>query len=74
MGLRSRIRRRVEELINRFSGEHSVAAPETTTPYSRPGVPNEDAEVVMARLNRPQRMKPDAAKTRDSTNQDPDAE
>ena len=48
MGLRSRLKR----LIKEFSGEYSSAAPEETTPYARPGVPNDEAEVVMARLTR----------------------
>lgn len=49
MGLRSRLKKIVRE----FSGEYSSAAPEQTTPYDRPGVPNDGADVVMARLNRP---------------------
>ena len=55
MGLRSRIKRRLSNLLERFSGEHSAEAPTQTTPYQRPGVPDEDAEVVMARLNRPKK-------------------
>jgi hypothetical protein len=49
MGLRDRIRR----AIDRLSGEHSAAAPEDRKDYERPGRPNDDAKVVMARLRRP---------------------
>ena len=54
------IRRRLRNLMEKFSGEHSEAAPETRTPYARPGVPNDGAEVVMARLHRPKRESADA--------------
>ena len=60
-GLRDRFKRRVKSTIDKLSGEHSDAAPEARGGYSRPGQPNEDAEVVMARLNRP-----GAAKSRKS--------
>ena len=53
MGLRDRISRRVRKVVDRFSGEYSEPAPEELQPYERPGVPADDAEVVMARLNRP---------------------
>ena len=53
MGLRTRLLSRVRHIANRFSGEYSEPAPESLEPYVRPGVPNEDTEVVMARLNRP---------------------
>ena len=56
MGLRSRLKKHVGRFLDQFSGEHSDAAPEERTPYSRPGVPNDGAEVVMARLNRPRSM------------------
>ena len=59
MGMRSQLKAKVGRLLNRFSGEHSAAAPEETTPYARPGVPDEDAEVVMARLNRPRNRSAD---------------
>ncbi len=49
MGLRDRIRK----VIDRLSGEHSAAAPERREDYARPGQPNEEAKVVMARLRRP---------------------
>ena len=55
MGLRNRIIRRVKKVADRFPGEFSDPAPEDVEPYTRPGVPDEDAEVVMARLNRPKR-------------------
>jgi hypothetical protein len=56
MGLRSRLKKQVGRILDQFSGEHSDAAPETRTPYSRPGVPDDGAEVVMARLNRPKSL------------------
>ena len=57
MGLKSRLKKHVGRILDQFSGEHSEAAPEDRTPYSRPGVPNAGAEVVMARLNRPTSLK-----------------
>ena len=56
MGLKSRLKKHVGRILDQFSGEHSDAAPEERTPYSRPGVPNDGAEVVMARLNRPKSL------------------
>ena len=53
MGFRNRLIRRVKQVTDKFSGEFSDPAPETVEPYARPGVPDEEAEVVMARLNRP---------------------
>lgn len=49
MGLRDKVKR----VINKFSGEYSQPAPTELKPYERPGVPDENAQVVMARLNRP---------------------
>lgn len=63
MGLRSRLKR----LIKEFSGEYSSAAPKETTPYDRPGVPNDEAEVVMARLTRANSLA--AGKKKDSSGQ-----
>ena len=57
MGLKSRLKKHVGRILDQFSGEHSEAAPETRTPYSRPGVRDEEAEVVMARLNRPKSLR-----------------
>jgi hypothetical protein len=51
--LREKLKRKVKAVIDKLSGEHSDAAPEQQQGYSRPGQPNEEAEVVMARLNRP---------------------
>ena len=65
MGLRSRLKKHVGRILDQFSGEHSDAAPENTTPYSRPGVPDDDAEVVMARLNRPKSLKSGSSKEED---------
>lgn len=53
MGLRDKLKDRVSKVMNRFSGEYSAPAPTTLEPYERPGVPDENAKVVMARLNRP---------------------
>ena len=53
MGLRERMKQRMKSVVNKLSGEHSAAAPETLEGYSRPGTPNDGAEVVMARLRRP---------------------
>jgi hypothetical protein len=53
MGFRNRILGRAKRIADRFSGEFSDPAPEETQPYDRPGTPNENAEVVMAKLNRP---------------------
>lgn len=58
MGLRDSLKSRVKGLVDKLSGEHSDVAPtEPTATYSKPGKPNEDAEVVMARLNRPKKKK-----------------
>ncbi len=53
MGLRDKLKDRVSKVVNRFSGEFSAPAPTELEPYSRPGKPDENAKVVMARLNRP---------------------
>ena len=55
MSLFSRIKRKVQKKLDAFSGEYSDAAPENTIPYQRPDEDDESqqAEVVMARLNRP---------------------
>ena len=58
MSLRKKIKSKIQQVIDRISGEHSQAAPEEMTPYER-GTPDENVEVVMARLERP-----GAAKTR----------
>lgn len=65
MGLRSRLKKQVGRIMDQFSGEHSDAAPETRTPYSRPGVPDDGAEVVMARLNRPKSLSASKDKSSD---------
>jgi hypothetical protein len=55
MSLRNKVKSRIQGLVNRLSGEHSAVAPEPeqVQTYRRPGRPNDEAEVVMARLNRP---------------------
>lgn len=55
MGLRDKIKNRLRDAVNRLSGEYSAVAPdpETVKPYERPGVPQEDAKVLRARLKRP---------------------
>lgn len=65
MGFRDRILGRAKRIADRFSGEFSDPAPEEMEPYDRPGTPNEDAEVVMAKLKRPTRARPSAAKKDD---------
>ena len=55
MGLRDRIMGRAKRIADRFSGEFSDPAPDEVQPYERPGEPDENAEVVMAKLNRPKR-------------------
>ena len=52
MSLRKKIKFKIQSLLDRLSGEHSEAAPEELTPYEK-GIPDENAEVVMARLERP---------------------
>ena len=53
MGIRERLLKKAKKVADRFSGEFSDPAPEEREPYARPGVPDEDAEVVMARIKRP---------------------
>ncbi len=53
MGIRERLLKKAKKVADRFSGEFSDPAPEEREPYERPGVPDEDAEVVMARIKRP---------------------
>lgn len=53
MGIRDRLVKKAKKVADRFSGEFSDPAPEDREPYARPGVPDEEAEVVMARLSRP---------------------
>lgn len=53
LNLRDRLKRHLKSTLDRLSGEHSEAAPQSREDYSRPGQPNDEAEVVMARLNRP---------------------
>jgi hypothetical protein len=52
MGLRDKIKKKVKKAINNLSGEYSSEAPNESIPYER-GVTDENAEVVMAKLNRP---------------------
>ena len=53
MGLRDRIKSRLRSAVDRLSGEYSAAAPEERTPYEVPGTPQDDVEIVRARLKRP---------------------
>lgn len=57
MGLRDKFIRRAKKVVDRFSGEHSDPAPKEREPYARPGVRDDEAEVVMAKLNRPKGRK-----------------
>jgi hypothetical protein len=52
MGLRSKIKNKIKNLLESFSGEFSQAAPEERTPYEK-GTKDDNVEVVMAKLNRP---------------------
>ena len=52
MGLRDKIKKRVKKAINTLSGEYSSEAPTDSIPYER-GTADENAKVVMAKLNRP---------------------
>ena len=48
------IRTRLKKLANRFSGEHSDAAPEgEPIPYARGGGSADESPVLKARLKRP---------------------
>lgn len=53
MGLRDRLKKGVQGVVNRLSGEHSAAAPEEIKPMERPAAPDPDAKIKWARLNRP---------------------
>lgn len=53
MGLRDRLKKGVQGVVNRLSGEHSSAAPEEIKPMDRPGAPDPNAKIKWARLNRP---------------------
>lgn len=53
MGIRDRLKKGVQGVVNRISGEHSAAAPEEIRPMERPGVPDPDAKIQWAKLNRP---------------------
>ncbi len=66
LNLRGRLKRHLKSTLDRLSGEHSDAAPETRHDYARPGAPNDDAEVVMARLNRPGSARAKRTNTSDS--------
>jgi hypothetical protein len=52
MSFRKKIKLKIQSLLDRLSGEHSEAAPENITPYEK-GSPDENIEVVMARIERP---------------------
>ena len=52
MSLRQKIKKKISKILDQLSGEHSDAAPEERIPYSK-GEPDENVNVVMARLNRP---------------------
>ena len=51
MSLLSKVKKRVKQKLESFSGEYSSEAPEDRPDYKRPGVANEDAEVQMAILH-----------------------
>ena len=64
MSLRKKLKSKIQNFIDRLSGEHSQVAPEHITPYEK-GTPDENVEVVMAKLERP-----GAAKTKQTTKTD----
>ena len=51
MGLLDRVKKRVRQKIDSFSGDYSTEAPDDRPDYARPGVKNEDVEVQMAILH-----------------------
>ncbi len=53
MGLRDSLKKKVQGLVNRMSGEYSAVAPDEIKPMDRPGVADPNAKVIRARLNRP---------------------
>jgi hypothetical protein len=53
MGLRDRLSRGIQKVRDRLSGEYSAAAPDEIIPMDRPGVANENAKVIRAKLKRP---------------------
>ena len=55
MGLRDKMKSRVRNVVERFSGEYSEPAPkaEGIKPFDRDLPPDPDAKVEMANLRRP---------------------
>jgi hypothetical protein len=53
MGILSKTKHKLRGALSKLSGEHSAAAPAVRQDYVRPGVANDEAEVVMANLRRP---------------------
>lgn len=53
MGLRDRIKGKLSTVMDRFSGESSAAAPAEIKPFERNLPPDENVEVVKAKLERP---------------------
>lgn len=53
MGIRSKLRETIKNAVDKLSGDYSAAAPDEIQPYARPGRPQDDVEVVMAKLRRP---------------------
>ena len=51
MGLLDRVKKRVKQKIESFSGDYSTEAPEERPDYARPGVRNDEVEVQMAILH-----------------------
>ena len=72
MGLRDSIRKRVRKVIDEFSGEFSAPAPEHREPYEVPGAPQDDADVVMARLYRPGQARRPAGRNARQIDEDSD--
>ena len=55
MGLRDKLKRRLRDVVEKFSGEYSAPAPkaEEIKPFERNLEPDPTAKVVMANLRRP---------------------
>ncbi|MED5373557.1 MAG: hypothetical protein VX899_21245 [Myxococcota bacterium] len=57
MGIRDRLKNKVKGIVDRFSGESSAAAPDEIKPFERNLPPNENVEVLKAKLERPRDSK-----------------
>ena len=53
MGLRDTLKKGIQGVMNKMSGEYSAVAPDEIKPMERPGVADPNAKVIRAKLNRP---------------------